>query len=252
MASKWIVGNWKMNPPLREQAVALAKEVRDGVRGLSGVDVGVAPAAAHFHAVGECLKGSNVRMGAQNLGWEDAGAYTGEVSVPMLRDAGGSFAIVGHSERRQHFGEGNGNINRRLTHAVKSGLDVILCVGETAKQRDSGLTFTILDEQVRGGVLNLAPQEFAKLAIAYEPVWAIGTGKNATPEQAAEAHAHIRQYITAGYGAEVGGKLRILYGGSVTPDNAKALFSAPGVDGALIGGASLQGASFTTLARLAT
>ncbi|MEW6775817.1 MAG: triose-phosphate isomerase [Bdellovibrionota bacterium] len=252
MASRWVVANWKMNPRTRAEAAALAREVRQGVEELAGgAQVGLAPPACFLYDVGEALRGSSILLGSQNLGWEESGAFTGEVSSAMLRDAGGAFTILGHSERRAHFAENSEIINRRLKHALRSGVQVILCVGETLRQREAGLAFTILDEQLRGALLDLSPGDVKGLTIAYEPVWAIGTGHNATPEQAGEAHARIRAYLKNGFG-EAAAPVRILYGGSVNPENAASLFAHLEIDGALVGGASLNARSFTTLVRLAS
>ena len=251
--AKLIVGNWKMNPTTLTSAVDLGQGIREklGVDGIpAGVSVGLAPPACYLHAVGQCVAGSPLLLGAQNTCWEDEGAFTGEISPAMLKDVGGSFTILGHSERRALFAETNEMINRRLKHALSAGLEVIVCVGEALKHRKKGLTKMIVEEQLRGSLLDLQPADFAKIVIAYEPVWAIGTGVNAQSEQIAEAHAQIREYLQAGYG--VGQELRILYGGSVKPENAAEIYATVGVDGALVGGASLQIESFTTLVELAS
>ncbi|MCB0221323.1 MAG: triose-phosphate isomerase [Chrysiogenetes bacterium] len=251
--AKLIVGNWKMNPTALKSAVTLGQGIREklGVDGIpGGVTVGLAPPACYLHAVGQCVEGSPVRLGAQNICWEDEGAFTGEISPTMLKDVGGSFTIVGHSERRALFRETDDIINKRLKHAIASGLEVILCVGETLPQREKGITKMIVEEQLRGSLLGLEPADFERIIIAYEPVWAIGTGVNAQSAQIAEAHAQIREYLEAGFG--VGQDLRILYGGSVKPENAADIYATVGVDGALVGGASLQVESFTTLVELAS
>ena len=253
MPGKLVVGNWKMNPTRLKDAVDLAQRIREklGIDGIpSGVSVGLAPPACYLHAVGQCVAGSPVRLGAQNVCWEDEGAFTGEVSPAQLKDLGGNFAILGHSERRQLLGETSEIVAKRLRRAVDSKLDAIVCVGESLSQRERGITKTILEEQLRGSLLGCSEGDFAHIVIAYEPVWAIGTGHNASGDQIAEAHGQIREYLEAGYG--VGQDLKVLYGGSVNPENAAGIYSVVGVDGALVGGASLSPESFTTLVELAS
>jgi triosephosphate isomerase len=239
-----IAGNWKMHKGPTE-ARKLALEIRNGVLGRRlPADVALCPPFVSLAAVREIVHGSDLLLGAQNVFWEKHGAWTGEVSADMLRDAGCSCVLVGHSERRQHFGETDPTVRRRLRAALEAGLRPIVCVGETLAEREAGQTERVVEAQVRGGLEGLAAGDWAVLTLAYEPVWAIGTGRNATPEQAQEVHALIRARIAALAGPEVAQRLRLLYGGSVKPDNAAGLLQQPDVDGALVGGASLEAAGF--------
>jgi triosephosphate isomerase len=239
-----IAGNWKMHKGPTE-ARKLALEIRNGVLGRRlPADVALCPPFVSLAAVREIVHGSDLLLGAQNVFWEKHGAWTGEVSADMLRDAGCSCVLVGHSERRQHFGETDPTVRRRLRAALEAGLRPIVCVGETLAEREAGQTERVVEAQVRGGLEGLAAGDWAVLTLAYEPVWAIGTGRNATPEQAQEVHALIRARIAALAGPEVARRLRLLYGGSVKPDNAAGLLQQPDVDGALVGGASLEAAGF--------
>jgi triosephosphate isomerase len=217
------------------------------VGGASHCDVLICPSFVNIAAAAAGAKGSAVGVGGQNVYWKNEGAFTGEVSAPMLKAAGCSAVIIGHSERRQFFGETDATVLERTKAALAAGLMPIVCVGEMLADRDAGRTNAVLDEQFDGGIAGLSPEEFARIVIAYEPVWAIGTGRVATPEQAADAHQHLRSLAGAKYGAGAASKLRILYGGSVKPDNVKGLMAKPDIDGALVGGASLDAASFALI-----
>jgi len=241
MRRSLVVGNWKMNGS-REKARVLASAILAGLEGAKA-NVGVCPPYVHLPEVGELLKGSPVQLGSQNIADQDEGAYTGEISASLLKEFGVSLAIVGHSERRAIYGESNGLVAARYAKAIEHGLIPILCIGETLEERESGRTFAVVGEQL-DAVLNLSGvASLAKAVIAYEPVWAIGTGRTATTEQAQEVHAWIRARVD-GLDASVAENLQILYGGSVKADNAQALFAQPDIDGGLIGGASLDAGSF--------
>jgi triosephosphate isomerase len=239
-----IAGNWKLHCGPSE-ARALAREIHKGVLGApESVDVLVCPPFVSLAAVREIIREGRVQLGAQNVFWEEKGAWTGEVAPAMLRDAGCDWVLVGHSERRQHFGDSDDSVRRRLEAARAAGLQVILCVGETLQEREAGDTMAVVTRQVRAAVAGLAASDWTALALAYEPVWAIGTGHNATPEQAQEVHARLRGLVGELTSAQVAGANRILYGGSVKPDNAGQLLAQQDVDGALVGGASLKAADF--------
>ena len=241
-----IAGNWKMHKTGTE-AVAAATQLKKRVATAADVDVMIAPTFTALQPVAQVLAGSNIALGAQNLHWEQKGAFTGEISAPMLVDAGCSHVIVGHSERRHLFGETDEQVNRKIGSALDAGLTPVFCIGETEAQRDAGETFSVLDKQVRDGLKGFVFDGLSKLVIAYEPVWAIGTGKTATREQAQEAHHHIRSLAATLFGKPFADAVRILYGGSVKPDNVKALMEMPDVDGALVGGASLDPETFSRL-----
>ncbi|MGH7433217.1 MAG: triose-phosphate isomerase, partial [Candidatus Methylomirabilales bacterium] len=214
---------------------------------IAGVDVVVCPPFTAMQAVAEALKGSRIGLGAQNMHWEGEGAYTGEVSPVMLTDLGCRYVILGHSERRQYFGETDLNVNRKVRAALRHHLAPILCVGETFGEREEGRTFPVVEGQLRGGLSDIPPQAGEGIVVAYEPVWAIGTGHTATPEQAATVHAFIRKELGEVWGEAAGRAVRILYGGSVKPDNIDALMAAPEIDGALVGGASLKADAFARI-----
>ncbi|MDI6852721.1 MAG: triose-phosphate isomerase [Deltaproteobacteria bacterium] len=235
-----IAGNWKMNKTVPE-ARALAREIRQGLSPSRGVEVAVAPPYTALAAVADEIAGSPIKLAAQEVFWEKQGAYTGAISPLMLTDVGCHYVIIGHSERRQYFGETDETVNRKVKAALEAGLFPIVCVGETLEQREQGRTFAVVEKQIRQGLAALAPGQGERLVIAYEPVWAIGTGKTATPDQAQEVHKLIRGLLPEVAGAA---DLRILYGGSVTPDNAGELMGQPDINGALVGGASLKAASF--------
>jgi triosephosphate isomerase len=241
---KLIAGNWKMNPTSLDEAVALAKAVATGASGDRG-DVLVIPPTPFLSAVAQALAGSAVALGAQNSSPELKGAFTGEASGPMLRAVGARFVLCGHSERRQIFGESSELVGRKVQAALRDGLTPILCVGETLTEREQGITDQVVASQLEGGLAGLGADKATEVVIAYEPVWAIGTGKVASPEQAQAAHAAIRGWLVARFGNDT---TLILYGGSVKADNAAELMSQPDVDGALVGGASLDAKGFLAIA----
>jgi len=243
MRTPMLAGNWKLNC-LQAEARALARAIVDGCKGLVGREVMVAPTFTCLGSVREVVAGSSVDLGAQNLYWERSGAFTGEVSAPMLADAGCTHVIIGHSERRQYFGDTDYTVAKKVAAATAAGLVPVVCVGETLEQREAGKTMTVIQHQVQGGLCELPADSFSKLIVAYEPVWAIGTGKTATPAQAEEVHAEIRGFLEAVMPAGDADKVRILYGGSVKPDNVDELMACPNVDGALVGGASLKADDF--------
>jgi triosephosphate isomerase len=250
LRQKFVAGNWKMYTTLHV-AGELACAVVKGISAESRVRVAVCPPFPYLAHVGEILKGTAILLGAQNLYPEQDGAFTGEVSPAMLLDVGCRYVILGHSERRHKLGENDAFINRKVKAALAAGLSVILCVGETLEERETKQTETVLDTQLTGGFGGMAPAAFEKVVIAYEPVWAIGTGRNATPEQAQQSHAFLRRRLTGLFGAEVAENLLILYGGSVKPDNAGMLMAQPDVDGALVGGASLKSDQFLAIVHAA-
>jgi triosephosphate isomerase (TIM) len=238
-----LAGNWKLHLTIAE-ATALAASLRAGCAGLAGREVIVAPVFTALAAVAATLAGSPIRVAAQDSHWEEKGAYTGEVSGSLLRDAGCSAVIIGHSERRQLFGETDEQVNRKARAALRNGLLPILCVGETLAEREAGAVERVIGRQVRGALAGLGPDQVAALAVAYEPVWAIGTGRTASPAQANEVHAFIRGLLSELFGASIAGRVRVLYGGSVKPDNVDELMREPELDGVLVGGAALDAASF--------
>jgi triosephosphate isomerase len=241
-----IAGNWKMNKTSVE-ARDLASKLLPLVSGVKDRDIVLAPPFTALSAVAEAIKGTNVALSAQNLFWEDKGAFTGEISAEMLLDLGCKYVIIGHSERRQYFGETDETVNKKVKQAFKKGLLPILCVGETLTEREAGKLMEIISRQVTGGLKDITAEDVKKVVIAYEPVWAIGTGKTATPEQANEVHALIREKVKSLYTSDIAGGLRIQYGGSVTPENVSSLMAKPDIDGALVGGASLKPESFAAL-----
>lgn len=239
----FIVGNWKMNLSL-EEARTISRDLREELAGLDGVEVGVCPPFVWLPEVCSILKGTKIRIGAQNMHWEKSGAFTGEVSGPMLKELGGTHVLLGHSERRHLFGETDSMINKKLKAALSLGLKVIFCLGERLEERESGKTFEVVERQLKAGLGDIGNESLPELTIAYEPVWAIGTGKNATPAQAQEVHNYLRSLLEDSYGEEVTSQVRVQYGGSVTPDNAGELLAQPDVGGLLVGGASLKQDSF--------
>ncbi len=228
-----------MNKTIAE-ATTLAKSLKEGLKGIDKADVAVTPPFLAITAVVETLKGTPIKVGAQDVYFEKSGAFTGEISCQMLADAGATFALVGHSERRHVLGETDELIRKKLDALLEADLDVILCVGEKIDEREAGKTEAILDIQIKAGLKGLSSAQMAKVTIAYEPVWAIGTGKTATTDQAQEAHQFIRKLVTEMFDDQTARKVRIQYGGSVKPDNAAELMDQPDVDGALVGGASLK------------
>ncbi len=243
-----IAGNWKMYKTGPE-AVDFVKALKPLVKGAAGVDIMIAPPFTALSLVAQEIQGTAIELGAQNLDWHTEGAYTGEIASGMLTAAGCRYVIIGHSERRQYFGETDENINRKIEAAAQAELIPVFCIGETEAQRDAGDTFSILDKQVQNGLKGQFLENLQSLVVAYEPVWAIGTGKTATKEQAQEVHAFLRQRFNELFGADFAQGLRILYGGSVKPSNIKDLMAMPDIDGALVGGASLDPDSFGQLVR---
>jgi len=244
----FMAGNWKMNKTVGE-ALDLVRELKASLSGVQGVEVAVAPPYTALYAVHKELVGSSIHLAAQNLYWEEKGAFTGEVSPLMLKEVGCHYVIIGHSERRQFFGETDETVNRRIKPALAQSLKVIFCIGETLKEREEGKTFSVIERQVDGGLRGLGEREMKNMVIAYEPVWAIGTGKTATPEQAEEVHRFIRGRLEKLYSRGVSEEIRIQYGGSVTPENVQGLMNQPNIDGALVGGASLKAESFSKIVR---
>jgi triosephosphate isomerase len=241
-----IAGNWKMYKTIGE-AVDFVKQLRPLVASVNHCAIVVAPPFTALRAVADAGRGSNIDVAAQNVHWDREGAHTGDVSAPMLVDAGCSHVIIGHSERRQHCGETDESVNRKMKAALSSGLTPIVCVGETLAEREQGHTNGVLSRQFAGGFAGLTPQEFSRIILAYEPVWAIGTGRTATPEIAEESHALIRHLAKGQFGDLPADSVRILYGGSVKPENVRGLMSKPDIDGALVGGASLKVDSFLAI-----
>lgn len=241
-----IAGNWKLNKTETE-AVDTARDLLERVAGVIDVDTMIAPPFTALSAVAKVVQGANVALGAQNIFWEDEGAYTGEISPAMLTAAGCTYVIIGHSERRQYFGETDQTVNKRIRAAVNHGLIPVLCVGESEAERDAEETFSVLDRQMENGLEGLTAGELDNLVVAYEPVWAIGTGKAATSDQAQEVHQYLRSRLVKMYGDTLAKQTKILYGGSVNPNNVKELMAKPDVDGALVGGASLSAETFSRL-----
>jgi triosephosphate isomerase len=246
MRAPLIAGNWKMFKTVQE-SVAFVDELKGAVKEMSGVEIVVGPPFTALHAVADAARGTRIGVAAQDLYWEKEGAFTGEISPGMVKDAGAGFAIVGHSERRRLFGETDAGVNRKVIAALGAGLTPIVCIGETLEEREGNQTLAVLDRQIKDGFDRLTGEQVAGMVIAYEPVWAIGTGRNATAAQAGEAHAHIRMRLRQWFGADAADRCRILYGGSVKPDNIRELIAEPDVDGALVGGASLDVRSFAAI-----
>ncbi|HLX60350.1 MAG TPA: triose-phosphate isomerase [Planctomycetota bacterium] len=250
MRRSFVAGNWKMNKTPTESR-ALAQELRTRLEGYGKCEIAVCPTYLSIAVVAEVLKGSNLAVGAQNMFWEKSGAYTGAISPQMLVDAGVQYVIVGHSERRQYFGDTDEKVNKRIYAALAHKLKIIVCVGETKDQRLNNVTEGVVRTQVEGALKGLTPDQMASITIAYEPVWAIGTGLTATPAQAQEVHAFIRALVKNQFHASVSENVRIQYGGSVKPDNAKELLSQADIDGALVGGGSLVAADFEAIVKAA-
>jgi triosephosphate isomerase len=243
MRVPFIAGNWKMFKTVQE-AVFFAKELRSIVKDVTSVEIVVGPPFTAIHPVAEALRSSNVAVAAQNLHWEKEGAFTGEVSAGMVREAGAEYAIIGHSERRRLFDETDVTVNRKIEAAMAADLTPIVCVGETLEEREAGQTLVVLDRQIKEGLDGVGASRLADFILAYEPVWAIGTGKVATAAQAQEAHQHIRGRLRQWFGGDAADRCRVIYGGSVKADNIAELIAEPDVDGALVGGASLDVRSF--------
>ncbi len=243
MRRKFIAGNWKMNLD-RKAAVALAEAVAREADKLTDVDLAVCPPACYLESVGQAIKDSRLALGAQNVYDQPNGAFTGEISVTMLCDLGVKYVILGHSERRHILGETDEEINKKVHAALKAGLKPILCVGELLAEREAGRTLDVIRTQFDGSLAGVTAEQFRSVVIAYEPVWAIGTGKVATPQQAEEVHLALRKIIAERYNNEIAQCIPIQYGGSVKPDNARELLGQPDIDGALVGGASLKADQF--------
>lgn len=238
MRRPFIAGNWKMNLDMAS-ASALAEGVAKGAETVDGADLAVCPPAVYLDAVGKAVAGSKVALGAQNMYHEPKGAYTGEVSATMLLDVGCRYIILGHSERRHIMGETDQDVNKKVLVALEAGMVPIVCVGELLAEREAGQTQKVIRRQFEGSLAGLSPEQFTQIVIAYEPVWAIGTGKVASPEEAEAVHLDLRKIMEERYNNEIAQAVRIQYGGSVKPDNAAELLSQPNIDGALVGGASL-------------
>jgi triosephosphate isomerase len=246
-----IAGNWKMYKTPNE-AAETARQLVEHVTGVTDVDIMIAPTFTALAPVFKVIQNSPVALGAQNLFWEDEGAYTGEISAPMLKSVGCQYGIIGHSERRQYFGETDETVNKKIQAVIQVGLKPVLCVGETENERESEQTFSVLDKQVKNGLKKLVSDQLDMLVIAYEPVWAIGTGKTATDDQAQKVHQFIRSLVEKNFDKALSESIRILYGGSVKPNNIADLMSMPDIDGALVGGASLDAESFSQIVKFRT
>jgi len=241
-----IAGNWKMYKTIAE-AVGFVEKLKPMVAEATHREIVVAPPFTAIAAVASAAKGSNIAVAAQDMHWDKEGAHTADISAAMLLDAGATHVIIGHSERRQDHGETDGSVNRKLKAALAAGLKPIFCLGETLAEREGAKTEEVLARQFSGGVAGLTPSDFSRIIVAYEPVWAIGTGRTATPEIAQEAHKFLRGQVRQHFGEDVAVGLRILYGGSVKPDNVAGLMAQEDIDGALVGGASLKADSFSAL-----
>jgi len=246
-----VVANWKMNKTVPE-SVDFVQEFLQFLGREPKAEVALSPSFTALVPVGDALEGSPVALAAQNMHWEDSGAFTGEISPIQLRDIGCRFVLIGHSERRQYFGESDGEVSRKISAALREGLVPILCIGETLGERDYGKTFEVIERQVCGGTEGVALESGSEIVLAYEPIWAIGTGKTATPEEAQEVHRFVRGLTASVSGAEVSEAIRILYGGSVNPENMTAIMEMADVDGVLVGGASLVPDSFAQIVRSAS
>jgi triosephosphate isomerase len=246
MRTPLIAGNWKMFKTVHE-TIVFTKELRSVLKDVIGVEIVVAPPFTSVYAAAEALRNSNIAVAAQDVYWEREGAFTGEVAAPMIKDAGAEFVIIGHSERRRLFGETDAMVNRKVIAAIGAALTPIMCVGETLEERERNETLQVLDRQLKDGLDRVTGAQVADLVVAYEPVWAIGTGRNATAAQAEEAHQHIRQRLKQWFGGDAAAACHVIYGGSVKPDNIAQLIAEPDVDGALVGGASLEIGSFADI-----
>jgi len=246
MRKPFLAANWKMFKTV-DETVAYLREFCALTAGVTGVEIVVAPPFTALRAAADATEGSNVGVAAQDCYWEREGAFTGEVSTAMIKDAGAGYVIIGHSERRRLFGDTDEWVNRKLGAVLASDLTPIVCIGETLEERDANRTLAVLDQQMAAALAGLTPAQVGSLVIAYEPVWAIGTGRNATPAQAGEAHAHIRARLRTAFGPDAAEACHLLYGGSVKPDNIKDLMALEDVDGALVGGASLTVPSFLAI-----
>jgi len=243
MRTPFIAGNWKMNLTSSESR-DLASSLVNSCGQLEGIDMALAPPATFLNVVLQAVKGSRIEVAAQNCHWKVSGAYTGEISPEMIKEIGCKYVIIGHSERRQFFGETDETVNKRLHAAHRAALHPIVCIGESLEQREAGRTMEVVAAQLKGGLKDLPDEKMRNSTIAYEPVWAIGTGKTATPDQAQEVHAYLRGLLKELYGSGVADVVRLQYGGSVKPSNVKELMAMEDIDGALVGGASLKPDSF--------
>ena len=250
MRTPFVAGNWKLNKT-PDEAETLARCVVDAVSGITGVDVAICPPFPALERVASAVCGTAIGLGAQNMYWASEGAFTGEVSAPMLLTCGCEYVILGHSERRQFFGETDETVNRRLKTALRAGLKPIVCLGESLDERQADRTEQVVEAQMRGALNGISADDVQGITLAYEPVWAIGTGLTATPEQAEAVHGFLRQVLARLYRDEVAQAVRIQYGGSVKPDNAAALFDQDNIDGGLIGGASLEADAFAAIVKAA-
>ena len=250
MRHPFIAGNWKMFKTVHD-TVVYVKEFRSVVKDIEDVEIVLAPPFTALHAAAEAARNSNVGISGQDLHWEREGAFTGEVSGLMVREAGAEYIIIGHSERRQYFGETDATVSRKLHAALNAKLIPIVCIGETLDERERNETLAVLDRQIKDGFDGITGEQVGALVIAYEPVWAIGTGRTATAAEAQEAHAHIRQRLRQWFGGPAADECHVIYGGSVKPDNTRDLIVQPDVDGALVGGASLEIKSFSEIIRRA-
>ena len=241
-----IAGNWKMNKTIGE-SISYIKELKEFVTDVQDKEIVVCPPFTALSAVSAEIRASNIALGAQDMYWEKEGAFTGAISAEMLKEICIKYVIIGHSERRQHFNETDFTVNSKVKAALATSLMPIVCVGENEEERENNDTKVVVEEQIKNGLMDLSREEFLKLAIAYEPVWAIGTGKNAAPEEADEVHAFIRAMITEMYDEETADSVRILYGGSVNPGNIKEFMAKENIDGALVGGASLDAKKFSDI-----
>ncbi len=246
MRKPFIAGNWKMNKTAAETADLCAK-LKETVGGFKEADILICPPFTSLVAAKQAIEGSVIGLGAQNMHWEDSGAYTGEISALMIKGLGCKFVIIGHSERRKYFSETNKEVNRKIKSAISAGILPIVCVGETLEQREQGQEKEVIESQLKEGFDSLTESDLEKITIAYEPVWAIGTGKTATGDQAEEMHNFIRKWFENNFSADLAEKLRILYGGSVKPGNIDGLMKQEDIDGALVGGASLKAEDFTEI-----
>jgi triosephosphate isomerase len=250
MRTPFIAGNWKMFKTVHE-TVTFVNDLRPAVKDFTDVHIVIGPPFTALKAAADAARDSNIGVSAQDLHWEREGAFTGEVSATMIKEAGARYVIIGHSERRRLFGETNAIVNRKATSAIAQHLTPIVCIGETLEERERNDTLAVLDLQIKEGFDSVTADQVAALVIAYEPVWAIGTGRNATSSQAGEAHAHIRTRLRQWFGGDAAERCRVIYGGSVKPDNIRELIGEPDVDGALVGGASLDVKSFLDIIRRA-
>lgn len=250
MRTPFVAGNWKLNKT-PDEAEILARCVVNAVSGVAGVDVAICPPFTALDRVSSVVHNTGIRLGAQNMYWEAKGAFTGEISASMLLTCGCEYVILGHSERRQFFGETDGTVNRRLKAALSAGLKPIVCIGESFDERHANVTEQVVETQTRGALDGISADDMRRITLAYEPVWAIGTGLTATPEQAEAVHGFLREVLAQLYDGAVAQGIRIQYGGSVKPDNAVELFEQDNIDGGLIGGASLEAEDFAAIVKAA-